>query len=66
VEIAAMVTDPLTRECLDRWAANEEHPCTASVIGEHVCRRTSQWHRTHQCVCRAVLLPAEKTMAING
>ena len=52
--------------CAYRWAASSDKPCTASVIGEHVCSRTSPEHRSHHCVCGAVVLPAARAGAGRG
>ena len=52
--------------CARRWTARTDEPCTASVVDEHVCRRTSPEHRSHHCVCGAVLLPARRAGAGRG
>jgi hypothetical protein len=52
--------------CPHRWAARTDESCTASVIGEHVCRRTSPEHRSHHCVCEAVLLPTARAGSGRG
>jgi hypothetical protein len=49
-----------------RWAARDDEPCTACVIGEHVCGRTSPEHRSHHCMCGAVLLPTRRAGACRG
>jgi len=63
--VAVRVTDRKV-VCAHRWAARTDEPCTASVIGEHVCSRTSAEHRTHHCVCGAVLLPTARAGAGRG
>jgi hypothetical protein len=61
----AWLTDRHT-VCAHRWPAVGDEPCTASVVGEHVCSRTSPEHRSHHCVCGAILRPIGRAATDHG